>query len=173
MNQPYQYKQLIETFYTAFQNEQAEKMVECYHHNIVFRDPAFGTLKGRRAMAMWRMLLDRGKGNLKITFSNVQAQGEAGSAEWVAHYPYGKKKRRVVNHVKASFTFSDGQILTHKDTFSTWKWSRQALGLLGLLLGWSSFMKNKVQKTTNALLDSYMQQEKTATAANKASEIKL
>lgn len=155
-----QHKQLIETFYTAFQNENAEKMAECYHHNIVFKDPAFGKIKGRKAKAMWHMLLERGKGNLKVSFSNVRTEDETGSAEWIAHYPYGDKKRPVINHVKAAFTFADGQILTHTDTFSTWKWSRQALGLPGLLLGWTGFMKNKVQKTTNALLKDYMKAEK-------------
>lgn len=167
MTQSDQYKQLIETFYTAFQNEDAEKMVECYHNNIVFRDPAFGKIKGRKAKAMWRMLLERGKGNLKVSFSNVQAEGETGSAEWIARYPYGSKKRPVVNHVKAAFTFADGQILTHTDTFNIWKWSRQALGLLGLLLGWSSIVKNKVQKTTNALLSSYMKHEERTKSKKK------
>jgi hypothetical protein len=37
--------------------------------DVVFTDPAFGTLKGDRASAMWRMLLSRKETNPTITFS--------------------------------------------------------------------------------------------------------
>ena len=47
-------KGLIETFYTAFQNRDAETMISCYHNDIVFCDPAFGELKGDDAKAMWK-----------------------------------------------------------------------------------------------------------------------
>lgn len=37
-------------------------MTNCYHDNITFSDSAFGFLKGKRAKAMWHMLIARGKG---------------------------------------------------------------------------------------------------------------
>jgi hypothetical protein len=48
--------QLIHDFYTSFQRRDAEGMVACYHPQVIFTDPAFGTLNATEAMAMWRML---------------------------------------------------------------------------------------------------------------------
>ena len=40
---------VIEKFYTAFTNLDAEAMAECYAENVSFEDPAFGELKGIHA----------------------------------------------------------------------------------------------------------------------------
>ena len=37
---------LITRFYQAFQRLDAEAMVACYSPDVVFSDPAFGTLRG-------------------------------------------------------------------------------------------------------------------------------
>ncbi|MOA55161.1 hypothetical protein D3C78_1789040 [compost metagenome] len=39
----------------------------------------------------------------------------------------------------------DGLICQHDDTFDLWRWSRQALGVPGMLLGWSPLVQNKVR----------------------------
>ena len=148
--------ELVSKFYEAFANSDSRAMAECYHENIMFKDPAFGQLKGERAGKMWEMLLSRAKGELKVEFSDISADEETGNALWVATYFYGPKKRKVINHVSASFKFKEGKIIEHVDDFDTWKWSKQAIGLPGYLLGWSGFMKNKIQKTTNGLLDKFM-----------------
>ena len=64
-------KTTIEYFYTAFANGDAERMVNCYHEQIEFYDPAFGKLHGEKAKNMWRMLLSRNK-NIDISFSDIQ-----------------------------------------------------------------------------------------------------
>lgn len=148
--------ELISKFYEAFANADSKTMVECYHENITFEDPAFGKLQGEKACKMWEMLLSRAKGDLKVIFSEISADEKTGKALWVATYNYGPKKRKVINHVSASFKFQDGKIIEHIDNFDAWRWSKQALGLPGYLLGWSTFMKNKIQKTTNGLLEKYM-----------------
>ena len=107
-----------------------------------------------------RQLLGRAKGNIKIKFQDVDATDHEGSAYWIATYPFGDKKRIVENHVKAKFEFKDGKISRHVDTFDFWKWSRMAMGLPGVLLGWTSFMKNKVQSTTSENLKKYMSENK-------------
>ncbi len=142
----------ITQFYTAFSNNNIDKMLECYHDEVTFEDPAFGKLEGEHAKNMWRMLLLRGGDTMKITFKNVTANTNTGSAEWTAIYEYGEQKRKVTNNVNANFKFKDGKIIKHTDTFDLWKWTQQALGLSGYLLGWSSFMKGKIQQQTNGLL---------------------
>lgn len=136
-------KALIEQFYTAFAKADAEGMVACYHKDIEFEDPAFGPLKGDDARNMWRMLVNPG---LKLEFSKVQADEHTGTAHWEAHYTFSKTGNKVLNKIDAAFEFKDGKIIKHKDHFDFWKWSRQALGMPGLLMGWSPFLKNKVRQ---------------------------
>lgn len=150
-------RQLINNFYQSFANGNAQGMIECYHNDIEFEDPAFGKLKGEKAKAMWEMLLSRKDAAPTIRFSDVKADDKTGSATWIAEYEYGKQKRKVINHISAKFEFEDGKIIRHKDDFDLWKWSRQALGFSGLLLGWSGFMRNKIQGTTNRLLRKYIE----------------
>ena len=149
-------KELLNKFYKGFQNGNAKEMTECYHSEIVFQDPVFGKLHGKEATKMWEMLIAKGKGNNKITFNSIQADKETGSANWIAEYNYGEKKRKVINNVSAKFKFKDGLIIEHTDTFDLWKWTKQALGAPGYVMGWTSFMKNKIQKTTNSQLSDFM-----------------
>src|ERR1700752_2857405 len=124
--------ELIKKFYRSFANADAEGMVSCCHEEIQFQDPAFGILKKENAKNMWRMLMERSKGQIKITFDNVVADEMNGSANWIAEYNFGQTGRKVINVISAQFEFKDGKIIKHTDHFSMWKWSRQALGLPGL-----------------------------------------
>lgn len=148
--------QLIQKFYTSFQNGDAIGMTECYHDEIIFQDPAFGELRGEKAKKMWEMLIERSKGELKIEFSEVEANEKSGSAKWIAQYKFAQTGRNVINKIHAEFEFKDGKIIKHTDHFSLWKWSRQALGWKGWLLGWTGFMRGKIQKQTNGLLRKYI-----------------
>jgi len=147
--------ELITRFYTCFQNRDGAGMAACYHPDIHFSDEVFPDLKGERAGAMWRMLCERGK-DLKLTFSDVTADESKGSARWDAYYTFGQTGRMVHNRITAEFEFRDGKIWRHRDRFDFHAWSRQALGLPGLLLGWTGFMKNKVRATAGRGLDSYI-----------------
>ena len=148
-------EQIIRTFYESFARNDADGMISCYHDEIEFTDPAFGLLKGADAKNMWRMLIERGKGDIKIEFSNISANDKTGSADWTADYLFSKTGRKVHNEIHAEFEFKDGKIFRHTDTFDIWKWSKQALGLPGVLLGWSSFMQNKIRQTATDSLREY------------------
>jgi ketosteroid isomerase-like protein len=143
---------LITEFYTAFVNHDYSRMVACYHNDVEFSDPAFGTLKGDQAKAMWKMLIERSEGKLKVVFSDVTNN----SAHWEAFYFFSKTGRNVHNKIDARFEFKDGKIFRHDDHFNLWRWSRQALGISGLLLGYTSFFKNKLQAQTKKILTDYM-----------------
>jgi len=137
---------LITKFYTAFANADAKTMAECYHPKVHFIDPAFGLLKEEQVSKMWEMLLIKSKGNLKIEFSNVKADEFTGSANWIATYNFSKTNRNVINRIAAEFSFQDGLIIKHTDSFDVWKWSKQAFGPTGYLLGWTGFFQKKVQQ---------------------------
>lgn len=136
---------LITRFYEAFQRLDAEAMIACYGDDIVFSDPAFGTLRGKDAGDMWRMLISRAK-DFSLTFDSVCADERGGSAHWVATYLFSQTGRVVVNDIRATLVIRDGKIREHHDQFDFWRWSRQALGTPGLLLGWTPFLRNKVRQ---------------------------
>ncbi|MEI6864523.1 hypothetical protein [Flavicella sp.] len=96
-----------------------------------------------------------------INFDNIQATPENGKVNWVAEYLYGNKKRKVVNLVSANFKFKDNKIIEHFDTFDLWKWSRQAFGIQGFLIGWTTSMKNKIQLTANKKLNEFIKNNRT------------
>lgn len=137
--------ELIQTFYRAFQQRDAETMAACYAPNVVFSDPVFQNLEGEQAGDMWRMLLSRST-DLHLEFDGVEADGEQGKAHWVATYSFSQTGRKVVNDIHASFVFRNGKIIRHTDQFNLWKWSHQALGFKGLLLGWSPLVQNAIRK---------------------------
>lgn len=146
---------LIRSFYEAFQQRDHAAMGRCYLPNARFRDEVF-SLEGFRVPAMWRMLCERGK-DLRIEFTGVEADDTTGSARWDAWYTFSASGRKVHNVIQARFGFVDGLIDDHKDEFNFHKWSRQALGLPGLLFGWSSLFQNAVRKKSAAALEKYIQ----------------
>lgn len=146
---------LIKKFYDCFARNDSDGMISCYHDEIEFTDPAFGTLKGADAKNMWRMLIENGKGNIKIDYKNITAGTKRGAADWIAEYVFSKTGRKVINKIHAEFEFEDGKIIRHVDSFNVWKWSKQALGISGLLLGWTPFMKNKIRQNALTALRKY------------------
>lgn len=140
-------QEVIEAFYTAFAKHDAEGMAKLYADDVVFEDPGFGQLHGEEARNMWRMLIERGSPNLKVTFSNVIPSDKGGSADWEAQYVFGKKKRPVHNRIHAEMIIRDGKIVQHTDTFNVKKWAGMAMGFSGKLLGGTAFFRKKLQET--------------------------
>ncbi len=149
-------KQIIEKFYTAFQKLDYKTMQECYSEHPIFNDPAFGILEGDEVRAMWEMLCKSAK-DFSLTFSNIQlVDEEYATCNWIAHYTFSKTGRKVENHIKAYMRIQNGKITEHSDFFKFWKWSRQALGISGWLLGWSNFLKRKVRINALRNLEKFM-----------------
>jgi hypothetical protein len=146
-------RELIERFYRAFQQRDAATMAACYAPNATFRDPVF-TLAGAQIGTMWRMLCTRGA-DLRIEFGNVSSSESAGSADWQAWYTFSATGRPVHNVIRAGFAFSGGLIAEHVDEFDFWRWSRQALGPAGMLLGWTPWLRCKVQHDAARTLERF------------------
>lgn len=129
-------------------------MKACYHPEVHFFDPAFGELRGKQAMAMWHMLCERGE-DLQVSYRDVLATQFNGQAHWEAVYTFATG-RKVHNRIEANFTFSDGLISQHKDEFDLWRWTRMALGLPGMLVGWTPMMQKKVRETAVTSLNKFI-----------------
>jgi ketosteroid isomerase-like protein len=149
---------LIESFYQALQRRDGAAMTRCYHADAHFRDPVFD-LRGAEVGAMWCMLTTRGK-DLEVNYDNVRSDSDSGSANWQARYTFSASGRKVVNIISAHFQFRDGLFVEHQDTFDLWRWSRMALGISGLLLGWSPLLQNTVRQRGAAGLAQFIAAEK-------------
>jgi ketosteroid isomerase-like protein len=152
-------EQIISNFYHSFQRLDAQGMNSCYSDDIVFFDPVFELLQADQARAMWRMLCGYAK-DFSLTYGNIKALDEEYyTCDWVATYTFSQTGKRVVNNVKAHMKMLDGKIVEHSDGFSLHKWSTQALGFPGWLLGWNSFFQRKIKNNARKKLLQYMQTE--------------
>ncbi len=149
----------ITRFYSAFAQLDAETMAACYAPEAQFEDEAF-TLQGAREVGgMWRMLCGATKSKpaslaqWQLTVSQITDS----SAHWEARYLFSATGRPVLNRIDAQFEFNaQGLITKHRDRFDFWRWSRQALGAPGWLLGWSPFLRHQVRKTAAAKLRQHL-----------------
>lgn len=128
---------VIRDLYDALDRHDGEAMAAQYAPDATFQDPAFGVLNGAEAGDMWRMLCSRAT-DLNVELPEHEANGDAGTAHWIATYTFNTG-RPVVNDIRARFRFEDGKIVDHRDYFPFHKWARQALGPPGMVLGLPGF----------------------------------
>ncbi len=147
-------EELLRRFYDAFARHDGEAMAACYAPGARFSDPVFTDLRGEEPGAMWRMLTARAD-DLEIELIAHGAGEETGTAHWLADYTFTQTGRRVHNDVRATFRFAGGLIAEHRDEFSFRDWSRQALGPVGLALGWTPLLQGKVRRQARAGLDEF------------------
>jgi ketosteroid isomerase-like protein len=152
----------IENFYNAFARLDPDAMAPCYADDVAFDDEVFSLRGKAQVMGMWRMLCtgtkDKGADVWRLRFGDVKADGATGSAHWDAHYRFSATGRLVDNSIDARFEFGDdGRIVRHRDSFDFWRWSRQALGTPGLLLGWSPMLRTKVRERAGRNLRRFME----------------
>jgi ketosteroid isomerase-like protein len=149
---------LVNRFYTAFQQRDYQTMQDCYHPDVEFSDEVFPLLKGKQAKAMWHMLVSGAKdANLKVEFNTIVPMGYTIHCNWEARYKFSLTGRKVHNKVQATLWFKDGRIIRHVDKFNFYRWSKMAFGFKGTLLGWTPFFKMKVQEGVDKRLKKFME----------------
>ncbi len=149
---------LVTKFYDAFACLDVETMLACLHPEITFSDPLFPNLRKAQVFEMWRMLMAsaaRHPQDFKLSYELVFVEERKAQVYWQAHYRYGGG-RKVHNKALATVTLWDGKIVRHVDGFNFYTWSRQALGPLGLVLGWNPKFRASVQAAAKKQLTVYM-----------------
>jgi len=147
--------QVIQDFYAAFNHRDGAAMAAHYAADVHFSDPVFPDLQGGQAGGMWRMLTSQAT-DLAVELLDVHEHGDHAHAAWRATYTFSRTGRPVVNEVLATFHLSEGLIVEHIDDFNFYRWSRQALGVSGLLLGWTPLLKRKVRQQAAAGLAKFL-----------------
>lgn len=145
---------IVNQFYRAFAKKNAEVMSALYSIDVAFSDPVFQSLRGSEAGDMWKMLCSRST-DLQITHEVVGTGDHTVFVKWEARYTFTGTGRKVLNRVHATLTIKDDKISKHQDRFDFWVWSRQALGPVGYLLGWSPWLKNNVRAQASTSLKKF------------------
>ena len=109
----------------------------------------------------WAMLCaavkDTGREVWSLRYSELGSRGDTASAHWDVRYRFSATGRLVQNHVTAQLRFdAAGLIVVHVDRFDFWRWSRQALGAPGLLLGWTPYLRRKVREQARSRLERHL-----------------
>jgi hypothetical protein len=153
-------RKTIEDLYAAFARLDGAAMAACYAEDARFDDEAF-SLTGRREIGgMWTMLCEVTKAKGRDVWKLEASAITGTSAHWEAHYRFSATGRMVHNIIEAEFEFdAAGLIKRHRDRFDFWRWSRQALGTPGVLLGWTPFLRNKVRAQAAAGLNKFLSQK--------------
>ena len=145
---------VAERFYEAFMVRDHYTMGLLYAEHATFSDPVFPLLNATGARLMWKMLLTRAE-DLGIEVKVLEDSPTRASVDWVAHYTFGATGRPVVNRVHTEMALSNGRIVRQVDSFSLWRWSRQALGARGWLLGWAPVVRNRIRAQAAQSLREY------------------
>jgi len=149
---------VIERLYAAFDRRDPDTMAACYAPAARFSDPVFGTLVGSRIGMMWRMLCLRAT-DLRVECGPVRSEGGLLRADWQAWYTYSATGRRVHNRIAATFVVEQGLIRRHDDVFDLSRWARQALGITGLLLGWTPPVRRAIRRRALRALDAFRDEQ--------------
>jgi hypothetical protein len=157
---------VAEQFYEAFMVRDHYTMGMLYADSATFSDPVFPLLNARGARTMWRMLLTRAE-DLAIEVKIVEDTATRARVDWVAHYTFGATGRPVVNRVQTEMAISVGRIVRQVDRFSLWRWSSQALGVNGLLLGWTPAVRTRIQAQAARSLKDFARGPRAATGSSQ------
>ena len=150
---------IIEKFYTAFASRDSHTMNSCYAEDISFYDPVFELLRGDEVLSMWEMLCANAQ-DLQITHANFKDLGDGYyTCDWTATYTFSLTGKRVVNNVRANMKILNDLIIEHSDGFSLHKWSAQAFGIIGKLLGWNGVFQRRIKNTAKKNLLRYIDQQ--------------
>ncbi|MBP8824825.1 MAG: nuclear transport factor 2 family protein [Flavobacteriales bacterium] len=147
---------LLERFYSALARHDWATMGALYAQDARFSDPVFPGLHAAQVKAMWKMLLEGGT-DLRLAFKVLEEGPTHGVCTWEAFYTFGSTGRKVHNTIRSEFELRDGLIVRQRDRFNLWRWTRQALGPTGLLLGWTPMVHGKVRTMAAKRLAKAMQ----------------
>ncbi len=148
-------KEVVTKFYDAFKSKDFKTMQSLYAINARFNDEVFQGLNGFEAGKMWEMLLKSGK-DMTVDYEILDTSKNTAKVQWIANYTFSKTGRKVRNVVTSEFEIEDGKIYTQRDKFSFGKWSKQALGFVPWLIGFTGIPQKKVQETAARGLNDYI-----------------
>ena len=137
-------KEIAIKFYDAFSAANIDVLKQLYDKKLIFNDNIFVNLDYNETISMWSSLLVGNK-NMSIKYEIKKYSEKYVEVEWIADYLFTSTNRNIKNIILAKMEIDQGKIINHTDNFDFYKWSQMAFGITGVLIGWTSFFKNKVR----------------------------
>ncbi|KAG8804898.1 hypothetical protein FRC17_005845 [Serendipita sp. 399] len=152
-------EQLVERYLAAYKAYDLAAMDACTDPEFTFSDPAFPSLNSKQAKGMFSMFVNnREKNKMELEYKDIKKglNDLTYTATYTVRYIFNG--RPVTNVIDTTLTISpqSNLLLSQVDTFPFHAWARQALGLPGLLLGWTGFLQSQVQNNAAQTLEKYM-----------------
>ena len=141
-------------FWDALGAKDADAMAACYAADATFEDEVF-RLRGAECGTMWRMLF-QGAADLRIRTHPLKQGDGVAHGTWEAWYTFSATGRPVHNKIRTRLVVRGGKVVDHQDSFPFWRWSRQALGAKGWLLGWTPLLRMVVRRQARRRLQRWM-----------------
>jgi hypothetical protein len=155
---------VVGRFFEALALSDWQTMARCYHDKASFSDPIYPDLREERIVYMWHELLAAATDNapkekstnrlnltdLLLEYRILFGDERKAQVQWTATYRYGK--RSVRNEVLSTLAIWDDKIVRQVDEYNFWSWSRQALGLPGLVFGAMPWYQRSVQRSAQSRL---------------------
>lgn len=139
-------QETIMAFFEAYSRRNTGDMCNRYSSLIYYSDPVFGLLKDEQVIKMWQFRVANSN-ELSLIYGNISDRGDNYyTCEWTATYRFAPTGKKIIHKAKAYMKVEDGIITEHSDAYSFYKWIRQAYGISGWILGWSSVYKKRVRK---------------------------
>ncbi|KIM24981.1 hypothetical protein M408DRAFT_331453 [Serendipita vermifera MAFF 305830] len=157
-------QELVERYLAAYKAGDLQAMEACMDPEFTFSDPAFPHLDTKHAKGMFAMFINnRDTNKMEVEYTDIKkgTNDLTYTATYTVKYLFAG--RPVTNVIRPTFTISPttNLLLTQVDDFPFYPWARQALGLPGLLLGWSGYLQGKVQQTAGSRLEHSMKKAET------------
>ncbi|KAG8793616.1 hypothetical protein FRC16_010881 [Serendipita sp. 398] len=152
-------EQLVEKYLAAYKAYDLAAMDACTDPEFTFSDPAFPSLNSKQAKGMFSMFVNnREKNKMELEYKDIKKgiNDLTYTATYTVRYIF--TGRPVTNVIQSTFTISptSNLLLSQVDAFPFYTWAKQALGLPGLLLGWTGYLQSQVQHNAGQSLEKYM-----------------
>ncbi|KAG8751620.1 hypothetical protein FRC14_007723 [Serendipita sp. 396] len=171
-------EQLVEKYLAAYKAYDLAAMDACTDPEFTFSDPAFPSLNckyeprsswpighpnfvsvAKQAKGMFSMFVNnREKNKMELEYKDIKKgiNDLTYTATYTVRYIF--TGRPVTNVIQSTFTISptSNLLLSQVDAFPFYTWAKQALGLPGLLLGWTGYLQSQVQHNAGQSLEKYM-----------------
>ncbi|ARU92149.1 hypothetical protein SCLARK_001685 [Spiroplasma clarkii] len=161
-------KEVVVKFFTALSKGDWKLMNNLYSKDVAFSDTVFGELNYSQITNLWEMLLTENP-DLSANFKIVE-DGEVVKVQWVMVSKFGQKHRKVILNILSTLEVSKGKIIKHNDHFDFKKWAKQALGIIGWMLGSKQSFKNRIKEEAFIKLNSFIDAKQSSQLGSVASK---
>lgn len=135
---------IVKEFYEALSTGDFHAIQSFYSPEATYQDEIV-TLKGNEVFSHWFMMC-REDFKTKAELIEIKENQNIVTTKWTIDYLLVPTGRRIFLEEEGYFYFNDGVIAAHRDKFDIYSFTKQGFGMLGYLIGWTSWAQNRLRK---------------------------